>query len=157
MRTVAACLIAVVTVSCGIPHDPDGTLERVSEGTMRVGVAHAVPWTIVNDEDAPAGIEPALVERFAASIDAEIRWIEGTEQELLTALEEGEIDLVIGGLVASNPWSGRVTFTRPYLTGADGDHVLAIRHGENAWLSAIERSLDDQRDAVPTLLGGAET
>lgn len=156
MRTVATVLIAVLALSCGIPRDPDGTLDRVSDGTMRVGIVHAEPWAIVDDR-APAGIEPSLVERFAASIRAEITWIEGSEQELLTALEEGEIDLVIGGLVASNPWSGRVTFTRPYVTHADGEHVFAIRHGENAWLSAIERSLDHQRDAVPTLLESSET
>src|SRR3712207_2547513 len=99
MRSLAASVLVIAAVACGIPRDPDGTLERISDGTIRVGVAHAEPWAIVDDGGIPRGVEVSLVERLAGTIGAEVRWTDGSEQELLTALEEGELDLVIGGLV----------------------------------------------------------
>lgn len=207
-----------------MPRDPEGTLERVSGGTMRVGVTHAEPWTILSGSQPTGGVEVRLVEDFAASIDAEIEWVDGSEEELFGALEMRELDLVIGGITSTNPWSANVTFTHPYLTtfatvgvseqeqaekdlagmevaveastdlagllektdadvvlvddiagaaGAtaveswllddlglhdsgirlkDSDHVMAVTHGENAWLVALERFLLERPDEIEQLL-----
>jgi polar amino acid transport system substrate-binding protein len=166
MRAAAVCLSALVFVACGIPRDPEGTLDRATGGTITVGAIEAEPWVVVEGDEPRDGIEVELVERLAAAIDADVRWVIGSEEELLSALELGELDLVVGGLTATNPWSGKVTFTRPYVTRLEDvgllepatdptetEHVFAIRHGENAWLSAIERFLDGQD--VRALLEGA--
>lgn len=96
------------------PVDPEGTLERVTGGTLRVGVSHNEPWATA--EDPPEGIEVELVERFASSIDAQIEWFPGTEEGLFAALRHGELDLVIGGFGAKNPFTSEVAFTHPYFT-----------------------------------------
>jgi polar amino acid transport system substrate-binding protein len=80
---------------------------------MLVGVTEEAPWTILDDTE-PSGVEVELVERFAESIDAEIDWVDGSQEALLSALEKRELDLVIGGLSAEDPWSAQVAFTRPY-------------------------------------------
>jgi polar amino acid transport system substrate-binding protein len=64
------------------------------------------------------GVEPRILERFAEELDAEIEWFPGTEEELMGALELRELDVVIGGLTSTNPWSKMVTLTHPYLTTA---------------------------------------
>jgi ABC-type amino acid transport substrate-binding protein len=151
------CLSALLIAACGVPRDPEGTLDRATGGTITVGAIEAEPWVVVDGDEPRDGVEVELVERFAASLDADVRWVVGSEEELLSALELGELDLVVGGLTATNPWSGKVTFTRPYATRVEDvgmlepatdptetEHVFAIRHGENAWLSAIERFLDGQ-------------
>jgi ABC-type amino acid transport substrate-binding protein len=82
---------------------------------MRVGIVAAEPWTSVSPE-GPSGAEVDLLRRLASELDAAIKWTEGSEEELLTALQQRELDAVIGGLTEDNPWSGAVAFTRPYDT-----------------------------------------
>lgn len=110
-----AVAAAVLLLACGIPRDPEGTLERVQGGRMRVGITERPPWATVED-GTPAGVEVELVEGFARSLDAEIDWFPGSEAELLTALEKRELDLVIGGFTDDDPWALKVAFTQPYAT-----------------------------------------
>ena len=82
---------------------------------MRVGVTESDPWTVV-EGSTPSGIEVELVERFAETLDAEIEWVDGSEQDLFGALAVGSLDLVIGGLTSTNPNSKEGTFTHPFHT-----------------------------------------
>jgi polar amino acid transport system substrate-binding protein len=109
-----AVALALLTVGCGIPRDPEGTLERVRGGLMRVGITEHPPWTVL--DDAPTGVEVDLVEGFARLLDAEIEWFPGSEHDLLTALHRRELDLVIGGYTDDDPWAKEATFTEPYAT-----------------------------------------
>jgi len=191
---------------------------------MVVGATEADPFVIFEEGEPVAGVEVRLVEAMAADFDATIEWVTGSEEQLLSALEVGELDLVIGGLTSTNPWSANVTFTHPYLTtftgvgvlereqvgediagikvaaergsniigllretdaevvevddiaSAEGaaaieswlfddldlydsdvrlnesDHVMAVPHGENAWLTAIERFLLAREDEIERIL-----
>jgi polar amino acid transport system substrate-binding protein len=110
-------LLAITLAACGVPRDPEATLARVSGGVMRVGVTDAPPWVELGDT-APDGIEVRLVEQFAEELDAEIEWVEGSEQELFGALKFKELDLVLGGLTTETPWSAEAGITHPYLTTA---------------------------------------
>ena len=112
-------LVAVIvgTVACGVPRDPEKTLERVTGGVMRVGITESDPWTLLTGPE-PSGVEVELVKQFARSLDARIEWIDGSEAELFEALEVREIDLAIGGFTSQSPWAGKVGFTHPYLTTA---------------------------------------
>ncbi len=123
-----AILLAITLTACGVPRDPEGTLARVSGGVMRVGVTDAPPWVELGDT-APDGIEVQLVERFAEEIDAEIEWVEGSEQELFGALRFRELDLVLGGLTTETPWSAEAAVTHPYLTTAT---LVAVPRGSEA-------------------------
>lgn len=84
MRAAAVCLSALVFVACEIPRDPEGTLDRATGGTITVGAIEAEPWVVVEDDEPRDGVEVALVERFAVSIDADVRWVVGSEEELLS-------------------------------------------------------------------------
>jgi polar amino acid transport system substrate-binding protein len=116
MKTLAAAL-ALTLAACGIPRDPEGTLERVDGGVMRVGVTEASPWVELGAEE-PDGIEARLVEHLAEELDAEIEWVEGSEEELFGALAGRDLDLVVGGLTSKTPWSAEAAVTHPYLTTA---------------------------------------
>lgn len=104
---------ALSTVACGVPRDPEGTLERVAGGTIRVGFTENEPWTVSSD-GTPQGVEPELVRELARSLDADVEWIHGSAGELFTALEERQLDLAIGGFVQDDPWAEKVAFTHPY-------------------------------------------
>ncbi|MPV37118.1 transporter substrate-binding domain-containing protein [Georgenia subflava] len=152
-RFVAAAglLLALGGCSATIPTDPDGTLDHVTGGSLRVGVSPNPPWTSLPDgpEGEPAGTEVELVQDFARSIDAEIVWVPGGEEDLVGQLEHDGLDLIIGGLTAKSPWSSKVALTYRYTvtTGPHGEdelHVMATPMGENAFLVELERFLLDQ-------------
>lgn len=82
---------------------------------MRVGIIANEPWT-VPAEGSPSGIEVDLVTAFAAQMDADVEWFEGSEAELFAAMEVHELDLVIGGLTSTTPWVQKAALTHPYFT-----------------------------------------
>ncbi len=140
--TAAIAVGAVLLAGCTtIPRDPDGTLDRVrATGVLRAGASPGGDLVEV-DGDAVSGAEVDLVEGFAASVPARVEWRAGGEEELVAALERGELDIIAGGLTDQSPWADRVALTRPYAAG----HVLAVPMGENATLFALESWLDARR------------
>jgi ABC-type amino acid transport substrate-binding protein len=147
LLVVLLCLLA----SCGLPRDPEGTLERIEGSSMRIGITDSPPWTVVT-EGEPTGVEVALTEQLARDLDAEIEWVKGSESEILEEIELGHLDLAIGGFTADNPWSKKVTFIQPYYVLGDDEHVMAAPHGENAWIVRLERFLRSRLDEIPHLL-----
>jgi polar amino acid transport system substrate-binding protein len=106
------CLVA--GAGCGrLPKDPEGTLDRVQGGAIRVGLVEAPPW-VVRTEGEPAGAEVELIRRLAADLGATPQWVWGGEQAHLEALERFELDVVAGGLTDDTPWDKRVGLTDSY-------------------------------------------
>lgn len=115
LRLALVLAASVVAVACDAPRDPEGTLERVTGGTMRVGVSESDPWVILSGAE-PAGIEVELVERLARELDAEVEWVEGTVDDLAGALHVRELDLVVAGLTSSSGIASEAALTHPYVT-----------------------------------------
>ena len=111
-----AILLAAVAVSgCQYPRDPDGTLNRVEGGVMRVGVVETDPWVLLDGEEPEGGAEVVLARRFAGDLGARIEWVQGSEEELVDAAKEGQVDLILAGLTNKSRWKKDVAFTRPYV------------------------------------------
>lgn len=222
----AAALAAIAAAGCDTPRDPEGTLERATGGTIRVGVSANEPWVALGGGD-PSGVEVELVRRFAADLDAEIEWVHGTVDDLAGAMHVREVDLTIAGLASTSGIATEAALTHPYvttqvvvgipegkslddvagvevavergshaagvlektdaipipvddvadaeppvavedyllddlglhdsgLTLIETDHVMAVPHGENAWLVTLERFLLDHARTVERLLEEAE-
>jgi hypothetical protein len=144
-------MLAVAAASltgCGltVPTDPDGTLEEVAGGELRVGVT-AEPGLVDTDTPTPSGAVPELVSGFAHSIDATPSWTVASEETLVGMLEHGDLDLVAGGFTDKTPWIDDAGITRGYagIPGAGGRSiVMLVPLGENAFLSKLERYLDQE-------------
>lgn len=151
-RGLGLVLLVLLVAGCSISHfpaDPEGTLDRVSGGVLRVGVSEHPPWTEVADDGSVSGSEADIIEGYAASIGARIDWISAAESQLIQQLEEGQVDVVIGGLSSDLPWQKHAAFTRPYAEsiapdGSTRKMVFATRLGENAFLGSLERYLIDR-------------
>lgn len=150
--TTALVAVAVVALAgCGatIPTDPDGTLDQVRGGTLRVGISPAEPWTEVHDDGTFTGREVELLEDFAAHLDAQVTFTSGGEEELVGLLERGALDVVAGGLTSTTPWVAKAAVTTSYATtvgerGAPTHHVMLVPMGENAFQVELEHFLLDQ-------------
>lgn len=150
---LVSVLIGLVGCSGHYPADPDGTLDRVSGGTLRVGVSHQPPWTDTsgegNSEHDPGGIEAQLINDYAQSINAEVEWHAGGEEQLIMLLAERELDVVVGGFSDQSPWESDAGLTTTYaesiaVDGSTAKHVMAVQMGENAFQSNLEEFLLDQ-------------
>ncbi len=132
--------ILILFTACEFPKDPENTLKKVKDGQLRVGISENPPWTQKSGETW-TGIEPALIERYAKKLNAEIKWIAKSESELMKELENHRLDLVISGLREDNPHSKSVGFTYGYAGEKKAKRVMAVPPGENAFLSDLERFL----------------
>nr|WP_236571328.1 hypothetical protein [Microbacterium hydrocarbonoxydans] len=144
--TAIALLTAVSGCGLTVPTDPDGTLQSVSGGELRVGVSPD-PGLVADDTEPPTGSVPELVTDFADSIDADVEWTVASEETLVMMLERGDLDLVAGGFTDQTPWVDRAGVSRGYpgIDGADGRSiVMLVPLGENAFLSTLERYLDEE-------------
>lgn len=148
---LAAC--SLLLAACSLPRDSGGTLDRVrGGGALRVGIAENPPWVHSAGDsariDSVGGIETVIATELARRVGAKPEWHRGSESELLHALHERDLDLVVGGLTSATPWAKEVAFTKPYYTAEDGKHVLAVAPGENAWLVEVERFLRERGPAI---------
>jgi extracellular solute-binding protein (family 3) len=155
MRAIAAIAVLALlsAAGCRIPEDPDGTLDRVEGGTLRVGAVETDPWvTDVRGGEPSGGIEVELVRGFARDLGASIEWTKGSEEELVQASKDGDLDLLIGGITAKTRWKHDVALTRPYVELGDDKHVMAVTMGENAFLVRLERWLLNREDEIGRLI-----
>ncbi|ELT45138.1 transporter substrate-binding domain-containing protein [Arthrobacter nitrophenolicus] len=145
-----AALLALAGCGTSYPADPEGTLDRVRGGTLRVGASPNRDWVRLPSGSGGAarveGKEAELVQQFAERLGADIEWVTGTEQVLADELKHGGLDLVIGGLDDKTPWSTHAGLTRPYTESRDSRgslhrHVMLVPLGENAFLLELDRFL----------------
>ena len=95
-------LVALVSASCDFPLDPRGTLDKVRNGTMLVGIVDHDPWTRIEEGHA-SGIEVELLKDFAQELGAKASFVPGTTPDLLEAAHQGEVDVLIGGFTSTSP------------------------------------------------------
>jgi polar amino acid transport system substrate-binding protein len=142
-RKLFVLFAAPAILACNFPHDADGTLSRINNGVMRVGVSGNEPWTAFSG-DSISGYEASIVGDLARQMHASIEVHSGAESTVLQQLHERKLDLVIGGLSNDSPWKQKIALTRPYHTDKDGkQHVLALPPGENSWLVRVEEYLHE--------------
>ena len=141
---VAVCVVLLSGCGRSVPSDPEGTLDWVSGGTLRVGVSPDPPLVVAQAQE-PSGALIDLASGFADSVGAETQWTVGSEETLVGLLEDGDLDLVVGGFTDQTPWVDKAGATRGYtsIPGADGRSiVMLVPLGENAMLTSLESFLD---------------
>ena len=95
----------------------DEILER---GTIRVGVAEFAPWTIKTTSGDLIGFEIELSNRLAKDMGVTPEFKIYEWDNLIPALQQGEIDIIAGGMAITPARALRVEFTRPTATSGTG-------------------------------------
>jgi len=136
----AAFLLAMFALgSCAdFPKDQRGTLDRIrDEGVVRAGMIASGGSSAHRDRLRD------WVERSARSAGGRPLVLEESTEALLLMLEAGELDLVVGQVDRSSPWSSRVHLLPPLARETRGESELettgAARNGENGWITLLER------------------
>lgn len=154
-RLITLALAASAVSACGLPRDPNKSVDRIRQtAVLRAGFTEHAPWVTRAEGGRAEGPEAELVERFAESLGARAEWRHGSESQLFDALEQFELDIVVGGLTADNPSAPRLGVTRPYVERDDKQHVMAVAPGENRLLVALERVLGAHAREIAARTGG---
>ncbi|WOO41561.1 transporter substrate-binding domain-containing protein [Rubellicoccus peritrichatus] len=82
---------------------------------MRVGVAPTGPPIIFKQGDKYSGIEADLARNFAGSIDKYVKFVELPFNDLIPALLNGKIDIIMSGMSYTEMRAIRINFSQPYL------------------------------------------
>jgi polar amino acid transport system substrate-binding protein len=128
LRTLLLGLLVVVLGACQSIPTVSGEagapvparLQRIlADGELRVGLSGNQPPLNMKDKRGEiVGLEVDLVEALAHSMGLEVRFVAKPFAELLPALEQGEVDLVISGMTITPERNARVAFAGPYfITG----------------------------------------
>lgn len=129
------CVAGLALGGCSLPKDPEGTSAAVEGAVLRVGLLQPE----LDDADRRA------VEAVAQAFDAAPRLVRGAAHDLVARLESGDIHILLGGLPKNSPFSEKASFSRPFgevmVGGERRERVLAVRKGENGFLTRIERAL----------------
>lgn len=137
---------------CDMPKDPDNTFQRIDETkVIRAGASHNPPW-ISLQHDKPSGIEVELLEKLASQLNASIQWKTGTEHDLVMALKENKLDVVLAGFRKESPWHKDISLTKPYFTLNKEEFVWALPQGENRWLMYVEMFFENNKNLISSMV-----
>ena len=89
-----------------------------SSGASRILVAASnmrhPPFSSWDADGKAVGIEVDIVEEAARELGARVSWVERPFSELLTAIENGEIDIAVSTIGITEQRKGRVAFSESY-------------------------------------------
>jgi polar amino acid transport system substrate-binding protein len=126
------------------------TLQQVrNSGMLRVGIVLEPPWSLRNSDRELIGFEVDVARRLAAELEVEPRFVVYPFDELVTALETGEIDIIAAGLTITPERALRVNFSQPYATGGVS---IATNLGSTRDIERLD-DLNDSTRSVAALTG----
>jgi len=118
--TILKLLIPLLVAFSPISASADVLEEILERGTIRVGVSEFAPWTIKSPSGELVGFEIELSNRLAKDMGVEPEFKVYEWDNLIPALQNGEIDIIAGGMAITPARALRVEFTRPTATSGVG-------------------------------------
>jgi polar amino acid transport system substrate-binding protein len=95
---------------------PSPVLDRIQKrGELIVGTMGNMPPLNMTSKDGEIfGLEPDLAKSLAKAMDVEVKFVTKPFNELLPALQAGEVDMVISGMTITPERNRKVAFIGPY-------------------------------------------
>ncbi len=135
----------------GITQDDSALNRIVKSGTIRVGMSGTQPpFSVKSKEGKLIGYEVDLATLLANAMSVEVKFVEKPFSELLSALESGEVDVVMSGMTMTPARNLKVAFVGPYIVS--GKSILT----KSKTLAAIKEAKEiDQANAKLATLEGS--
>jgi len=137
LLTALIALTASVAATSVIAQDSP-VLDRIVEtSTLRVGMSLSQPpFSMKARDGAPMGLEVDLANALAMAMKAELEIVEKPFADLIPALENGEVDMVLSGMTITADRSRSVSFVGPYVMS--GKSILT----KSSTLAAVQQAGD---------------
>ncbi len=89
-----------------------------ARGTLRVGYpSEQLPWAFRNAEGHLVGLDIDLAHLLATELGVGLEFVDVEPAQMAQLLDDGRVDLVVGGLVMTPERALRMRFTEPYMSG----------------------------------------
>ena len=89
-----------------------------TRGTLRVGYpSEDLPWVFRNAEGNLVGLDIDLAHLLATELGVGLEFVNVEPAQVALFLDDGRVDLVVGGLVITPERALRMRFTEPYMNG----------------------------------------
>ncbi|MBU1232809.1 MAG: transporter substrate-binding domain-containing protein [Proteobacteria bacterium] len=121
--------------------DPDPSL-------LRVGVSANAPPLIYKKNGKVIGLEADLAGRLGKFTGKKVKFIDIKWENLLNALENNEIDIIMSGMTITNARKYRIAFTTPYLRSGQ---IMLVRLRDKALFSTGIYSLMNSNYIIGTV------
>ena len=107
----------VIALGCANTDNEGPVVQPVvpQENILQVGVTPTFPPTIFLENDRVTGLEVDFANALAKSMGKKARFVILGWKDLIPALQEKRIDIIMSGMSITEMRQGRLTFTAPYL------------------------------------------
>ena len=126
------------------PAQADVLDDVLKRKTLRVGVSEFTPWTVRTESGELIGFEIDLARKLAEDMGVDPDFKVYQWNDIINALQLGEIDIIAGGMAITPARALQVNFSRPVATSGVG---LAT----NTEMTADIETLADLNDASITI------
>jgi polar amino acid transport system substrate-binding protein len=114
---IAALLLSLVLAPLALPGslaNADVRDQILARGFIRIGVSPFVPWTLEKPFGELAGFEIDVGRKLAADMGVEAQFVVHDWDDIIPALERGDIDVIAAGMAITPSRALRVNFSLPY-------------------------------------------
>lgn len=140
--TMTVLAIALSLSGCATTGDnqtlPAPTVEKVQ--FLRVGINSTAPPLIFKEGTRTTGLEADLARALAQELGKTVRFIELSWNDLISALLDNRIDIIMSGMTITKAREIRIAFTEPYLKAGQMALVLRENYHRYPSLSSIKMS-----------------
>jgi polar amino acid transport system substrate-binding protein len=109
-------LVALVFGACGKSKPDDQDLRKPESDPLRIGMTPDYPPMIFMQEGKYAGIEADFARGLAREFQRSLLFLPMKWEQLIPALMEGKVDLIMSGMTTTLARKMRIDFTEPYFT-----------------------------------------
>ncbi len=86
-----------------------------ASGRVRVGFdPDSIPWAFLNGDGVPVGFDAELAHQLALALGVRLEHVAVPREQLVAALDSGQLDVVMSGVRVSARASELAAFSRPY-------------------------------------------
>ncbi len=121
------------------PLPQEGARKRLAaiqaRGTLRVGYpSDRLPWAFRNAEGRLVGFDIDLAHLLAADLGVGLEFVNLEPAQMPQFLDDGRVDIVVGGLAVTPERALRMRFTAPYM---DGTLAFVVRDHERRRFATV--------------------
>ena len=124
--------------------DADVLDDILDKRTIRVGVAEFVPWTMKTKTGELIGFEIEVARKIASDMGVIAKFTVYEYEKLIPALQQGEIDIIAGGMAITPRRALQVNFSQPL---ANSGISIATNKDKTKNITSL-KELNDERAVI---------